>query len=282
MLYAFDTYTLDPEHYELRQAGRLVPLEPRVFNVLAYLVQHPDRTVTRDELLERLWPKQFGADESLTKAVSQVRKALHDTGQPPRYIETMRRRGYRFIALVEVQPQAETDAQSLPPVAPPKPLEPHDLDQTDTGAPPLPLKAALSSAPPFAWDPASPPLAPRPATPEAERRQLTVLVCRLVGGPERANPLDPEDLFEVAQDYHAMCAKVMRQYEGHIAQSQGDRLMVYFGYPQAHEDDARRAVHTGLRLVEGIPELNRRRKRDRDMQLARAGGDSYRDDGGER
>ena len=56
MLYSFDDYTLDAEHYELRQAGRLVRLEPQVFNVLAYLVQHPGRTVTKEELEEQYGP----------------------------------------------------------------------------------------------------------------------------------------------------------------------------------------------------------------------------------
>ena len=91
--------------------------------------------------------------------------------------------------------------------------------------------------------------------PEAERRQLTVLVCRLVGVAERAERLDPEELLEVVRDYHALGAEVVHRFDGHIAQDQGDRLVVYFGYPQAHEDDARRAVHTGLGLVEGMAEL---------------------------
>ena len=56
MLYAFDSYTLNLAQYELRQAGRLVQLEPRVFNLLAYLVQHPGRIVTTEELLEQLYP----------------------------------------------------------------------------------------------------------------------------------------------------------------------------------------------------------------------------------
>ena len=67
MLYTFgDHYTLDPAGYELRQHGRLVRLEPRVFDVVAYLVQHPDRIVPKEELLEQLWPQQFVADNSLT------------------------------------------------------------------------------------------------------------------------------------------------------------------------------------------------------------------------
>jgi TOMM system kinase/cyclase fusion protein len=97
---------------------------------------------------------------------------------------------------------------------------------------------------------------------------LTVLVCRLVGVAERAKPLDPEELLEVLQDYHALGAEVVHQFDGHLAQSQGDRLEVYFGYPQAHEDDARRAVHTGLRLVARIEELNRRHTRARGVPLA--------------
>jgi DNA-binding winged helix-turn-helix (wHTH) protein len=76
MLYSFDDYTLDAEHYELRQAGRLLPIEPRVLDVLAYLVQHPGRTVTTEELKEHLYPHQVGTDDRLTNAVAQARKAL--------------------------------------------------------------------------------------------------------------------------------------------------------------------------------------------------------------
>ena len=268
MLYAFDTYTLDLAHYELRQAGRLVQLEPRVFDLLAYLVQHPGRTVTTEELLEQLYPNQFAPVDRLTNAVAQARRVLGDTGQTQRYIQTVRRRGYRFIASVEIQQQAETDAQSPPAVAPPMRTEQHSLDQADAGSPPPPVQSPPPSAPPSAPDPASAPRATRPVTPEAERRQLTVLVCRLVGVSERAKRLDPEELLEVAPDYHALGAEVVQRFDGHIAQYQGDRLVVYFGYPQAHEDDARRAVHTGLGLVERMAELNRRRTRAGGVQLA--------------
>ena len=110
----WDHYTLDPAHYELRQPGRLVRLEPRVFDLLAYLVQHPGRTVTTEELLEQLYPNQFAPVDRLTNAVAQARKALGDTGQTQRYIQTVRRRGYRFIASVAILQQAGTDAQSPP------------------------------------------------------------------------------------------------------------------------------------------------------------------------
>ena len=94
--------------------------------------------------------------------------------------------------------------------------------------------------------------------PEAERRQLTVLFCDLVESTALSSQLDPEDLREVVRAYQATCAEVIQRFEGHIAQYLGDGLLVYFGYPQAHEDDAQRAVRTGLGIVEAMATLNRR------------------------
>jgi len=84
-----------------------------------------------------------------------------------------------------------------------------------------------------------------------ERRQLTVMFCDLVGSTALSAQLDPEDLREV-QHYQQTCADVIQRHEGYIAQYLGDGLLVYFGYPTAHEDDARRAVRTGLEIIEAI------------------------------
>ena len=92
--------------------------------------------------------------------------------------------------------------------------------------------------------------------PEAERRQLTVLFCDLVESTALSSQLDPEDLREVVRAYQTTCAEVIQRFEGHIAQYLGDGLLVYFGYPQAHEDDAQRAVRTGLGIVEAMATLN--------------------------
>jgi class 3 adenylate cyclase/predicted ATPase len=86
----------------------------------------------------------------------------------------------------------------------------------------------------------------------AGRRQLTVLFCDLVGSTDLASRLDPEDLREVVLEYQAICAKVIGRYDGHIAQYLGDGLLVYFGYPRAHEDDAQRAVRTGIGIVDAV------------------------------
>jgi predicted ATPase/class 3 adenylate cyclase len=93
---------------------------------------------------------------------------------------------------------------------------------------------------------------------EAERRQLTVLFCDLVDSTALSALLDPEELREVVRAYHETCAGVIRRYGGHTAQHLGDGLLVYFGYPAAHEDDAQRAVRTGLEILAGLQTLNAR------------------------
>jgi class 3 adenylate cyclase/predicted ATPase len=110
-----------------------------------------------------------------------------------------------------------------------------------------------------------PPLAPkssdaRPQTldsrlPAGERRQLTVMFCDLVGSTALSEQLDPEELREVIRAYQEACAAVIARFEGHLAKYLGDGLLVYFGYPVAHEDDAQRAVRAGLGIVEAIQEL---------------------------
>ena len=90
----------------------------------------------------------------------------------------------------------------------------------------------------------------------AERRQLTVMFCDLVDSTALSAQLDPEDLREVIRQYQETCTAVIRRYEGYIAQHLGDGLLVYFGYPVAHEDDARRAVRAGLEILAGLAPLN--------------------------
>src|SRR5262245_20626643 len=97
-----------------------------------------------------------------------------------------------------------------------------------------------------------------PPTPDAERRQLTVLFCDLVDSTGLASQLDPEDLRAVVRAYQDTCAKVIARFDGHIAQYLGDGLLVYFGYPLAHEDDAQRAVRAGLGIIDALGQLKTR------------------------
>jgi class 3 adenylate cyclase/predicted ATPase len=104
--------------------------------------------------------------------------------------------------------------------------------------------------------------------PEAERRQLTVLFCDLVGSMQLSGQLDPEDWRAVVRAYQEAAAEVIQSYGGHIAQYLGDGLLVYFGYPMAHEDDARRALHAGLGIVHAIVTLNPRLAAQYGIELA--------------
>lgn len=92
----------------------------------------------------------------------------------------------------------------------------------------------------------------------AERRQLTVLFCDLADSTAFSGMLDPEDYHDLVREYQAACAEGVHAFEGHIAQYLGDGILVYFGYPQAHEDDPRRAILAGLAMVEALGDVRER------------------------
>src|SRR5262245_13394206 len=93
-------------------------------------------------------------------------------------------------------------------------------------------------------------LDPRPT--DGERRQLTVMFCDVVGSTALSTQLDPEELREVIRAYRETCSSAIARFGGYLAKYIGDGLLVYFGYPQAHEDDAQRAVRTALGIVAAL------------------------------
>src|SRR5580692_11291582 len=104
----FGRYELDRDAMELRKDGVLVRLQDQPLRVLAMLTERPGETVTREQLQERIWGNTFvDFDQSLNKAVNRVREALNDNAGTPQYVETVPRRGYRFIASVAAPPQTE-------------------------------------------------------------------------------------------------------------------------------------------------------------------------------
>ncbi len=90
---------------------------------------------------------------------------------------------------------------------------------------------------------------------QAERRQLTVLFCDMVGSSALSERIDPEDLRDIMRGYRSACSDVVSHFDGHVAQYLGDGILVYFGYPHAHEDDARRATQAALDIVRRVSEL---------------------------
>jgi class 3 adenylate cyclase len=97
--------------------------------------------------------------------------------------------------------------------------------------------------------------APEVSAASAERRQLTVMFCDLVGSTALSARFDPEDMREIVGAYHRCCAELITKAGGFVAKYMGDGVLAYFGYPQAHEHDAERAVRAGLALVEAAPKL---------------------------
>ena len=102
---------------------------------------------------------------------------------------------------------------------------------------------------------AAAPAAGAPAQVDAERRQLTVMFCDLVGSTALSTRHDPEDLRELIGDYHRAVAETVGRFDGFVAKYMGDGVLVYFGYPQAHEDDAERAVGAALAVIEAVGRL---------------------------
>lgn len=248
MIYRFYDYTLDEARRELWCAGRSVAVEPKVFQVLLYLLEHRDRVVSKAELLEQCWPETFVSEAALTRCLTKLRKAVQPDRRAPPVLKTLHGQGYRFIA----------DVTRLPPASSPEVMLSPDVKE------PLPAPEPASE-PQVRLEPPAP---VREAWSAAERRQLTVLFCDLVGSTALADQLDPEDFREVTVTYQTTCAEVVQRYGGHIAQYLGDGLLVYFGYPQAHEDDAQRAIHAGLEMLTALADLSHRLAQPYGIHLA--------------
>lgn len=138
-------------------------------------------------------------------------------------------------------------------------LELTDADLKELGIPLGPRKKLLKAIDALRAEAAA---TKRPSTddnrlvPDAERRQLTVMFCDLVGSTELSQILDPEDLRDVNRAYQDACKRAIEEYEGYVARYMGDGVLAYFGYPRAHEDDAERAIHAGLGLVQAMSRLS--------------------------
>lgn len=138
-------------------------------------------------------------------------------------------------------------------------LELTDADLRELGLPLGPRKVVLRAIRELAGPPATSPAAAglrlRPVPSEAERRQLTVMFVDLVGSTALSARLDPEEMREILRSYQDLVAGAVARFGGHVAKLMGDGVLAYFGWPQAHEDEAERAVRAGLRIAEMAPKV---------------------------
>ena len=134
-----------------------------------------------------------------------------------------------------------------------------EADLRELGLPMGPRKRILNAvsdrSPAEVADAAPDPSGATPAG-EAERRQLTVMFCDLVGSTELSRRLDPEELRDIIRSYQDVVTAAIERYEGYVARYMGDGVLAYFGYPRAHEDDAERSIRAGLELVDAVAKLN--------------------------
>jgi pimeloyl-ACP methyl ester carboxylesterase/DNA-binding winged helix-turn-helix (wHTH) protein len=128
MRYRFGVVELDTDTYELHSDGRIVDVEPQVFDVLALLVAHRERVVTKEELLDTVWGDRFVSESALTTRIKQARQAVGDSGQHQRVVKTVHGRGYRFVAAVDesasvsARPQATGVRSGTEPDGPADPI----------------------------------------------------------------------------------------------------------------------------------------------------------------
>jgi DNA-binding winged helix-turn-helix (wHTH) protein len=171
MRYTLGNYTLDTHRYELCRAGIPLKLPPKVFDLLAYLIQHRDRVVTRQALFNALWPAQFVSEDALEWVIAAARRTVEDSGRAQRVIQTVRGRGYRFVAPIEEQLQAVPDNESLT----------------------APARALAAEESPVIAHPVG-----------GERKQVTVLACTLSAAVTQAAGMEPETLYTVRQRVFAL------------------------------------------------------------------------------
>jgi len=233
MLYIFGDYTLNQDLYELHYKDARVHIEPHVFEVLSYLVQHCDRVVSKHELFEHLWPLRYVSDKALVRCIQKARHAINDHREKPQRIQTIYGRGYRFAGVVRQDTQR-------PPVDE-RPLGHHAL--ATPAQPPGHQTTSRVTSPQATWPSLS-------GVPDGERKQVTVVVGVLDNAAELAAQLGDETMHRVMQEFLGLAQRAVQQYEGTLTECRVNGFMALFGAPLAHEDHAQRAVRTALNLVQ--------------------------------
>lgn len=239
MIYAFGDYELDTHRYELHCAGELFKIEPQVFNVLAYLMQHHDRTVTRQELLEQLWPEQFISDAVLSYCIMAARKAIGDSGRTQRIIKTVHGRGFRFVAPLQEHGHGPSAPEALSAAESPGRASRQQHDEP------------LSDTAPFAATSPIPGGAPGRAS-----TLVTVLCATLANVTTLADQLGFEALQRVRQAFFALAQHLAQQYQGTLQFFGADGVLMLFGDTKTCVEHARRAVLAATELPRRLQTLD--------------------------
>jgi len=219
-IYSFGPFRLDGDSEILFRGSEPTPVGQRAVALLRVLVEQPGTPVSKNVLMEAAWPGLIVEESNLPVQIAALRKVLGQEPGGERWIETLSRRGYRFVGPIAASTQKNGGLA---------PLE--RIVQEDTR--PQPVGGDIRT--------------PRTGP---ERRQLSIMSCELVCGR-----LELEDMREAVRVYQRCVADVVGSFQGSVAKCVGNTIVAYFGHPVAHENDVEQAVHAGLALCAALATL---------------------------
>ncbi|WP_299622141.1 AAA family ATPase [Pelagibius sp.] len=212
-------FRIDPATRQVSRGDQTRRVSPKALRVLMVLAQAAGAVVSRDDLLDQVWPEVTVGEEVLTQAIAELRRAFQDKARNPQYIETVHKAGYRLLTPVQ-RPE-------------------------DPGA--VAVDAVASSDEPTAKGESAPEEAVFVLG--REHKQVTVLDCALSGAAALAATIDAETMADTVERLQQTAGEIVERFEGTVAQWQGDGLIALFGAPRALEDHARRAVSAAMELM---------------------------------
>jgi DNA-binding winged helix-turn-helix (wHTH) protein/predicted ATPase len=218
-IYAFGPFRLEAQGETLFRGTEPVALSKRAVALLRLLVHRAGTPVSKDALIEAAWPGLAVEEGNLTVQIAALRRSLREEPGGERWIETLPRRGYRFVGPI-------ANAENTAVIERQTPATQHSAKQQAES-----LESQLSHA-------------------EPERRQLSIMSCELIWAGR-----DLEDRREAVRVYQSCVAKIVGAFQGSVGKYIGNTLLVYFGYPVAHENDAELAVRAGLELCAAVATL---------------------------
>ena len=217
MLYVFGDCVVDTQQHELRVSGAPVKIQHKVYQLLLYLIEHRDRLVTKQELLEHIWPETYVEENAVARCISGARRVVGDQRNSQHVIQTTHGQGYRFVASVVTQRSASIEPSIS--ILPSEPLA------ADT----LPTQSVLQ-------------------IPGGERKLVTMLAGVVTPALHEIEALTLDSQHAWVTALTTMAREVTEPYGGALSHVLDGRFSVVFGVPQAYEDHAQRALLAALSM----------------------------------
>jgi DNA-binding winged helix-turn-helix (wHTH) protein/class 3 adenylate cyclase/predicted ATPase len=245
----FGHFSILPHRRQLLAEGRPVRLGGRAFDLLMALLETPGAVLGKDELVSRIWPGRIVEENRLQNEIWALRKAF---GADRDLIQTVSGQGYQFAGEIRERGAGVSAPQVAAPVAVPAPLLPA-ASPSESVSELIGREVALAEVTELVPEFTDGVRVTKHG--EAERRQITAMSCEAIGLTARADGFGLEDLLEAIGAFQHCVSEIVGRHSGFIASRLGNRVLVLFGYPAAHEHDAEQAVRAGLELCAAVRTL---------------------------